>query len=452
MKIIEYIKKPFKKKIGLLKKKLILLVGLLIGFALIFTATFSLSGVSLAVCLGLGGILVLGSWAKTALDAYGNKAVKLDYANKIFQENNQLKMKQAVLENEIRSVRDSKVKVLNIRPILELGLFEADCQIHKCFDEYYNKNDQPIQTIKDKSTGLVNETRMRKLDTVKKRFMGTLRVNFVARYGIDMQKMKVKIDDDLRVVEVQGVEPKYRGCKGFPKTQWMYSVSLRKNWMDDWVSDVEAKAIEGMSKDRCRALTEKSLQRGPEELEWLKQPLHNTIRSFLLATVVPSGYTLKLVDRLEGKYVRLLECLGDERQPKTLPKSNKLMKRNNCKGQTQNRHLKRNHKNHETNRPNNKTPHPPANRIGKELKISEKIIGTVSDFFAHPVVAGIELTAVLKVGDKIRIKGHTTDLEMTVDSMQIDNAQVTVAKAGDSIGVKVSDKVRSGDKVYKITD
>ena len=84
--------------------------------------------------------------------------------------------------------------------------------------------------------------------------------------------------------------------------------------------------------------------------------------------------------------------------------------------------------------------------------MSEEIIGTVSDFFAHPVVAGIELTAALKVGDKIRIKGHTTDLEMTVDSMQIDNAQVTVAKAGDSIGVKVSDKVRSGDKVYKITD
>ncbi len=84
--------------------------------------------------------------------------------------------------------------------------------------------------------------------------------------------------------------------------------------------------------------------------------------------------------------------------------------------------------------------------------MSEEMIGTVSDFFARPVVAGIELTAGLKAGDKIQIKGHTTDLEMTVDSMQIDNAQVTKAKAGDSIGVKVSDKVRSGDKVYKVTD
>ncbi len=42
--------------------------------------------------------------------------------------------------------------------------------------------------------------------------------------------------------------------------------------------------------------------------------------------------------------------------------------------------------------------------------MSEEIIGEVSDFFAHPVVAGIEFTAVLRVGDKIHIKGHTTDL------------------------------------------
>ena len=84
--------------------------------------------------------------------------------------------------------------------------------------------------------------------------------------------------------------------------------------------------------------------------------------------------------------------------------------------------------------------------------MTEEIIGKVSDFFAHPVVAGIELTAPLKVGDKIRIKGHTTDLELTVGSIQIDNADVAEAKKGDSIGVKVSDRVRKGDTVCKITE
>jgi translation elongation factor EF-1alpha len=84
--------------------------------------------------------------------------------------------------------------------------------------------------------------------------------------------------------------------------------------------------------------------------------------------------------------------------------------------------------------------------------MTEEIIGKVSDFFAHPVVAGIELTAPLKVGDKIRIKGHTTDLELTVGSMQVDNANVAEAKKGDSIGVKVPERVRKGDTVYKITE
>ncbi len=79
-------------------------------------------------------------------------------------------------------------------------------------------------------------------------------------------------------------------------------------------------------------------------------------------------------------------------------------------------------------------------------------IGNVSDFFAHPVVAGIELTAVLKVGDRIHILGHTTDMELTVDSMQVNNASVTEAKSGDAIGIKVSDRVRRGDKIFKITD
>ena len=84
--------------------------------------------------------------------------------------------------------------------------------------------------------------------------------------------------------------------------------------------------------------------------------------------------------------------------------------------------------------------------------MSDETIGHVSDFFAHPVVAGIELTAPLKVGDKIRIKGHTTDLEMIVESMQVDNANVEVAKAGDSIGIKVSERVRTHDTVYKVTE
>jgi len=82
----------------------------------------------------------------------------------------------------------------------------------------------------------------------------------------------------------------------------------------------------------------------------------------------------------------------------------------------------------------------------------EEVIGKVSDFFAKPVVAGIALTGTLKLGDKIHIKGHTTDIELTVDSMQIDNVDVTEAKAGDAVGIKVNERVRRGDTVCKVID
>jgi translation elongation factor EF-1alpha len=84
--------------------------------------------------------------------------------------------------------------------------------------------------------------------------------------------------------------------------------------------------------------------------------------------------------------------------------------------------------------------------------MTEQQVGTVMDFFARPVVAGIEMTGTMKVGDKIHIKGHTTDIEMVVASMQIDNKNVELAKKGDSIGIKVPDRVRPGDAVYKVTE
>ncbi len=82
----------------------------------------------------------------------------------------------------------------------------------------------------------------------------------------------------------------------------------------------------------------------------------------------------------------------------------------------------------------------------------EKAIGKVSGFFARPVVAGVDLTGTLKVGDKVHIQGHTTDLEMIIDSMQINNTAVSQAKKGDSVGIKINDRVRGGDTIYKVTD
>lgn len=76
-------------------------------------------------------------------------------------------------------------------------------------------------------------------------------------------------------------------------------------------------------------------------------------------------------------------------------------------------------------------------------------IGKITHFFSKICVAVIELKKPLKVGDTIAIKGPTTDFEQTVDSMQIEHKNVPEAKAGESIGLKVTQRVRETDIVYK---
>jgi len=82
--------------------------------------------------------------------------------------------------------------------------------------------------------------------------------------------------------------------------------------------------------------------------------------------------------------------------------------------------------------------------------MAEKEIGTISTYFSNVGVAAIKLSGKLKVGDKIHVKGHTTDFEIKVESIQIERKEVKSAKKGDHIGIKVSDKVRPNDKVFLV--
>ena len=82
--------------------------------------------------------------------------------------------------------------------------------------------------------------------------------------------------------------------------------------------------------------------------------------------------------------------------------------------------------------------------------MTENQIGTISNYFEHVGVAAIKLDGDLKAGDKIRIEGGEVDFEQTVDSMQVHHDKVNSAKKGDEIGIKVSEKVRKGYRVFKI--
>jgi len=84
--------------------------------------------------------------------------------------------------------------------------------------------------------------------------------------------------------------------------------------------------------------------------------------------------------------------------------------------------------------------------------MAEVLIGKATDYFAKIGVAALIIeNGELSLGDTIHFVGHTTDFEQKINSMQIEHQAVDSAKIGDGVGIKVKDRVRHGDKVYKVT-
>jgi hypothetical protein len=76
-------------------------------------------------------------------------------------------------------------------------------------------------------------------------------------------------------------------------------------------------------------------------------------------------------------------------------------------------------------------------------------IGLVTHYFGHLSVAAVRLTAPLAVGDRVHIRGHTTDLVQVVASLEVDHAGVDRAKPGDDVAMKVEDHVRDNDLIFR---
>jgi len=99
-----------------------------------------------------------------------------------------------------------------------------------------------------------------------------------------------------------------------------------------------------------------------------------------------------------------------------------------------------------------------GNEMGEEKKAEGaegaqgaegQVVGKVVGYFAKVGVAAVVAEGDFKVGDTLRFKGHTTDFEMTVESMRVNDQPAEAAKAGDEVGIKVPDRVREHDKVMK---
>ncbi len=83
--------------------------------------------------------------------------------------------------------------------------------------------------------------------------------------------------------------------------------------------------------------------------------------------------------------------------------------------------------------------------------MAEELVGTITHYFPKPEVGVLKLSSGVRVGDVLRFRGHTTDFEQQITSMQVEHAPVDEGAAGSEVAIKVKERVRAGDEVYRVT-
>ena len=83
--------------------------------------------------------------------------------------------------------------------------------------------------------------------------------------------------------------------------------------------------------------------------------------------------------------------------------------------------------------------------------MAEELIGTITHYFPKPQVGVLKLQADLELGDVLHLRGHTTDFEQRIESMQVEHSAVETAGAGTEVAVKLNERVRAGDEAYRVS-
>ena len=83
--------------------------------------------------------------------------------------------------------------------------------------------------------------------------------------------------------------------------------------------------------------------------------------------------------------------------------------------------------------------------------MAEELVGTITHYFPKPEVGVVQLQADIKIGDVLHFRGHTTDFQQEIKSMQVEHGAVDSAAAGTEVAIKLKERVRSGDEVHLVT-
>lgn len=288
------------------RKSALLIAIFCISLVIIVGASFTLAGFQLVIVLLICGMLIIFTFIKmlySFLKDMAKRDIETDNLNK---EKNTLEGKINRLRKELQFERRGGIKV-KIRPILEMGFLEAECEVSKFFDIYLDENGNEIIEAESEE----EQEEELKIEEIQKdyRFLGGLIAKFRARYGIELQKVYVKRDDESQTLFISGAKPSFLGTRGYPQMMWEGSVCLKSGlFFSEWVTDKNSLKFERDCREKYSRDLQKSLKNGPEQLDWVKEPLQRNINR--LFKIIAQGYKMVSVEKPTKDFVSISKYLG----------------------------------------------------------------------------------------------------------------------------------------------
>jgi hypothetical protein len=268
-----------------------------VGLIMMLVASLRMHGKELYVILSVGGLLIVSAFVTMVVYAFRKKSLEVwqdervrneEEGRNLKQKVNELRIERERLKKEVEEERSKRVRVLEVGIIADLAICQMECKITKCYDRYFDVNEKELSTETD----------------AKKRFIGALTAKFTAKYGIDLMKeLWFKRDDSEKVVYFAGAEPSFRGLQGFPQVEWECGIGLSRGWLSKWIIDEESRELEIRCKEEYQKTFVESLQKGPEQPEWIKEPLRRTIRILLARFFAPPGYKVQFPEKVSHGFV-----------------------------------------------------------------------------------------------------------------------------------------------------
>lgn len=307
-----------------------------VGLIMMVLGSRRLQDKELYVILAVGGILVISGIVMMGVHIArkgGEKGAKdehkrefLEQENeKLMQERDAAKKKIAELDNkeklltrDLKEAESKAVRTLFWQLCADLSLLEYECDITRCYDHYFDENGQEVGVdtkVKE------DESSTEKAPIIKGRFLGALNAKFVAKYGFDIKRIKVKIEHAEKAIYFGGVEPSFHGFATPLCPQWECSVGLSSAGILStfWKTDENSRKLENDCKDKYQKAVADGFKKGPELPEPIKKVLLSNIRLLLKRCIVPLiippnyNYKIEFVEDIGDGSTPLLKYLGGRR-------------------------------------------------------------------------------------------------------------------------------------------